>query len=238
MKHLSEEELVLFYYGEAKEPQTVEAHLAECSLCRRQDQELRNLLNGVELPVPELAEDYAQQLWQRLRFRIAAERKSPVKSWQPLLMFAATAAVFLAAFLIGRLVPAPKIDSTQVQNRIFSAGIMDHLERLQMYFLDWSNVDDPSELDAEAQKLWARQLADDNRIYRQVAHQSGNTAIVQLLDDMELVLLEMVNGEAADADARVLKVWRDGEHTEIMLKIRLMNKELEKSSPQPPLHNI
>jgi hypothetical protein len=69
MSHLSEEQLVLHYYGEAEDPRTAEEHLGACDDCRARFQALQATLKDVSLPVPERGEEYGAQVWRRLRPR-------------------------------------------------------------------------------------------------------------------------------------------------------------------------
>jgi hypothetical protein len=91
MNHLTEEQLILHYYGETGEPGesgesgesgepgelgddaasggplATERHLEECSPCRALYASLQRVLNVVDsLPVPERSADYGAQVWQRI----------------------------------------------------------------------------------------------------------------------------------------------------------------------------
>ena len=68
MQHLSEEQLILYHYGEIEDRPQVEDHLAACPSCHTSYQALREVLAAVEAaPVPELEEDYGAAVWQKLR---------------------------------------------------------------------------------------------------------------------------------------------------------------------------
>ena len=54
MTHLSNDDLVLYYYGEPEASAEVEGHLSACSECRGDYQKLQSVLGLVEgQPVPE-----------------------------------------------------------------------------------------------------------------------------------------------------------------------------------------
>jgi len=56
MNHLSEEELILHYYGEEGDSPEAALHLDECAECRALYGSLQRVLNVVDtLPVPEMA---------------------------------------------------------------------------------------------------------------------------------------------------------------------------------------
>ena len=54
MTHLTEEQLVLHYYGDAESAAEVEAHLAQCPACGEEYASLQRLLNTLDsVPVAE-----------------------------------------------------------------------------------------------------------------------------------------------------------------------------------------
>ena len=48
MKHLSQEQIVLHYYGDAEDEQEVLKHIGECSTCRDEFERVRLLLERIE----------------------------------------------------------------------------------------------------------------------------------------------------------------------------------------------
>jgi hypothetical protein len=69
LRHLSDEDLLLDYYGEAEDARRPEIreHLAACAECRALDRELRGVLALVESePMPEAPVGFEQQMWARL----------------------------------------------------------------------------------------------------------------------------------------------------------------------------
>src|ERR1035437_5483594 len=88
MNHLSEEQLILHYYGEPGEPGepgddaaagdtlATERHLEECGACRALYASLQRVLNVVDaLPVPERSAEYGAEVWQRIEHRLGPRRK-------------------------------------------------------------------------------------------------------------------------------------------------------------------
>ena len=56
MNHLSEEQIVLHYYGDAEEVAEVERHLAACPECRAEFARVQSMLQQIDrLEVPEPA---------------------------------------------------------------------------------------------------------------------------------------------------------------------------------------
>src|SRR6185503_1522235 len=69
MTHLSDEDLLLDYYGEASPERRVEmrAHLERCGECRALDRELRAVLALVDgEPLPEAPPGFEREMWARL----------------------------------------------------------------------------------------------------------------------------------------------------------------------------
>src|SRR5580658_10901104 len=81
MNHLTEEELILHYYGEEGDALSSEKHLEECAGCRELYGSLQRVLNVVDaLPVPELGPAYGAEVWRRIEHRVPARRR---RRWLP-----------------------------------------------------------------------------------------------------------------------------------------------------------
>src|SRR5260370_2746843 len=103
--HISEEQFVLFYYGESTEAAVIESHMAECEACRSDFRALQLVLNTVDsAPVPERNGEYGKAVWGRLEKQLARRKRRGLLQrwwvWGPAL----TALVFAAVFS-GRLTP-------------------------------------------------------------------------------------------------------------------------------------
>ena len=74
VRHLSDEDLLLDYYGEAADAQRAEIreHLTTCAECRALDRELRGVLALVDSePLPEAPVGFERDMWARLEPHIA-----------------------------------------------------------------------------------------------------------------------------------------------------------------------
>src|SRR5215471_13918507 len=71
MNHLSEEQIVLHYYGDADTPGEVEQHLAACAECRTEFARVQSMLRQIEpVEVPEPAAGFEEKTWLNVRDRL------------------------------------------------------------------------------------------------------------------------------------------------------------------------
>jgi hypothetical protein len=238
MSHLTEEQFVLYYYGEGDGSAGVREHLDACETCRREYAGLQRVLNIVDAaPVPERAANYGAQVWRKLEPRLKqklsargtgrARWLTPVR-W-PMRHWAATAAVaalVLAAFLAGRYYPqsrqSPQMAAGQVRERILLVAVGDHLERSQMVLVELVNARPGQSLDVSSEQQRAGDLVSENRLYRQTAARTGDASLAGVLDELEPVLLEIANGPARLTAEEVDKLRRRIEGDGILFKVRVV----------------
>src|SRR5262249_60847674 len=80
MKHLSEEQIVLHYYGDAENEREIAQHLGDCPACRGEFERVERLLREIEpAEVPEPPAVFEEKIWLKLRDRLPARRAGP---WQ------------------------------------------------------------------------------------------------------------------------------------------------------------
>ena len=243
MNHLSEEQLILHYYGEEGDAATpaesiaAERHLEECGECRAHYGSLVRVLNVVDsLPVPNRADDYGARVWSRIEKRIPAGRR-----WFGLAAFplrwavtgAALAGLVVAAFCAGRFYPAPesapggtattaKNGDPQGRERILLVAVGDYLERSQMVLAELSNVNAKGPVDISAEQERAGGLVAETRLYRQTAAHTGDTNIDGVLEELERVLVEITH-EPSKISPQALGSLRQRLEAEgILFKIRVL----------------
>jgi hypothetical protein len=239
MNHLSEEQLILYYYGEEGDTLAAEQHLEGCEECRGMYASLQRVLNVVDsLPVPERGPEYGAQLWRRLESQLPVRRRfqwvfSPWR-WAAA---AAFAGLLVAAFLAGRYSPRVSPSSTQmagtsvsdpqVRERILLVAVGDYLERSQMVLVELANADPKGgPLDISATQERASDLLTENRLYRQTADHTGDTAVSSVLDDLDRVLLEIAHAPSRLSAADV-EQFRQRLHAEgILFKIRVLGSNV------------
>jgi hypothetical protein len=126
MNHLTEEELVLYHYGDAGDgagTAAIDEHLHACPSCQAGLEEVRLTLAAVDqLPVPDRGDEYGAAVWARIQpglaqpsrswrdWRVAMGRRAEALRYlllapRRLAWAGAAAALFLAAFVAGSRVP-------------------------------------------------------------------------------------------------------------------------------------
>lgn len=242
MKHLSEEQLVLFYYGEWPETGGIEEHLGACEACRSSFRTLQLVLNTVDsAPAPERGALYGEQVWRRIEGRlgrVAAPRRKAFAWW---IWSPAMAVLVLAAFLAGRLshvekpaVTASNQNSQQVRERILLVAVGDHLERSQMVLAELSNAPEgKGKLDISGERQMAEELLDDNRLYRQTARTTGDTAVASVLDDLERVLIEIAHSPSEISGDQLAELRQQIENRGLLFQVRVLGSRVRDEESKP-----
>jgi len=251
MNHLTEEQFVLYYYGEGDGSPAVRAHLDACEACRAEYASLQRVLNVVDAaPVPERGANYGAQVWNRLQPALGGRRLRWGLPWlmlPPAHHWAAAALVatlIVAAFLAGRYYPKARpypaagsqtANAGQVRERILLVAVGDHLERSQTVLLELVNAQPGQPLDVASERRRAGDLVAENRLYRQTAARTGDTRVASLLDDLEPVLLEIAHGPDRLTPEEVENLRQRIEGDGILFKVRVVGSTVrhreEKAAP-------
>jgi predicted anti-sigma-YlaC factor YlaD len=160
MQHVSEEQLILHYYGEPAGAE-VDNHLAVCFECRDQYRKLQQVLNVVDIPVPERDAGYEDRLWNEVAPKLGFRRR--ISWWGPRkwAAVAVMATLVVAAFVAGRYSPrteVPQTAATQpqaqqpVRERVLVVALGDHLERSQMMLIELKNSPDKGKFDIASEQ--------------------------------------------------------------------------------------
>jgi hypothetical protein len=244
MSHLSEEQLILHYYGEEEGSLGVERHLGECEACRALYGSLQRTLNVADsLPVPEPGAEYGEQVWKRIEHRLPARRRARwlwalPSPWRWAAASAAFAALLVAAFLAGRFYPHPRqpvqlaAADPQAGERILLVAVGDYLERSQMVLIELANARSPGSLDISAEQERAVDLVSENRLYRQTAGHTGDSAVASVLDELERALLDITHAPSRLSPGELEKLRQRLEAEGILFKIRVLGSNVRNQERQ------
>jgi hypothetical protein len=235
MNHPTEEQLVLYYYGEAG---GWEEHIHSCDQCRASYQGLQRILNSVDsFPVPERAPDYEQRVWTSIEGRLPKRSRWFSFGWRPLLVAAAMAVMIVGAFLAGRSwqKPAPRqmaASDPGVRERVLLVAVGDHLERSQMVLVELANAGTPAagRLDISREQQTAEDLLESNRLFRQTAATNGDVATAALLEELERVLLEIAHSPSEVSARQLQELRKQIEDRGILFKVKVYGSQVEQST--------
>ena len=245
MNHLTEEQLILHYYGEEGDASTpveallTEQHLEGCGECRALYGSLVRVLNVVDsLPVPDRSEDYGAQVWSRIERRLPARRRwfslnsSPFR-WA--MTASALAGLVLAAFFAGRFYPMlrhggrPSLtarNGDQGSERILLVAVGDYLERSQMVLVELANSSAKGPLDISSEQERAGDLVAETRLYRQTAARTGDTNIDNVLEELERVLVDITHEPSKISPQGLESLRQRLETAGILFKIRVLGSNV------------
>lgn len=236
MNHLSEEELILHYYGEEGDALASEQHLEHCDECRGVYGSLQRVLNVVDsLPVPECGPEYGAKVWQQIERQLPARRRLslPVFAWRWAAAAAAFAALMIGAFQAGRNSQRPQIKpttlasaDTKAHERVLLVAVGDYLERSQTVLIELSNASSKGPLDISAEQERAGDLVNESRLYRQTAAHTGNTAVASVLDDLDRVLLDIAHAPSKISPGELEKLRQRLEADGILFKVRVLGSNV------------
>jgi hypothetical protein len=236
--HLTEDELILHYYGEIDrgDQSRVVSHLESCAECRAANDKLARVMSLVDSAAPVEAPDgFERVMWARVEPQLEATRSG----WKNLMWFpqwalaGGLAALLVAAFWAGRIssvTPAAPGSANTVAavepQRVLQAAVGDHLDRTQMMLVELVNAEtDHADVLASEQSR-AADLVAANRVIKASAMQSGDRQIVDVLEDLERVLLEIANAPA-DATSKEITDLQSRITTEdLLFRLRVIASEM------------
>lgn len=239
MIHLSEDDLVLHYYGEmtSNEETRAAAHLMSCPACHENLRRLQRVLAVVDesaVSGPELPEHFERTVWARLEPNLHRAGGGWL-SWFILspsrLAWVATVVVLVgAAFMAGRLLPRSENPTAtaahDLRERILLVDLGDHLDRSQMVLVELVSADGDGAVDISGERARAEQLVSANRLYRQTALANGDNGIVDLLDELERVLVDLAASPEQLSPDRLNEVRQRIESRSLLFKVRVVSAEV------------
>lgn len=240
--HLSQEEIVLSYYGDAA-GDAARVHLDACAECRAELAHVAQVLDRITpVEVPEPAGDYEARVWDRLSWRLRSEKRAP-RAWPKWL---AAAAMFALAFLAGLIVnrreiaPTPHVspkNTTQVagsteqqRDRILLVVVGDHFDESERVLVELTNLTPDGETDITTERERAEELLASNRIYRRTALDRGEESVATLLDELEPVLMQIAHAPSNLPADELRRIQKRVEAKGLVFKLRVVRADVRATS--------
>ncbi len=250
MQHLTEEQLVSHYYHDDESP-SVDAHLRDCRDCTAQYDTVGRVLALVsEAPVPDRGDDYGDQVWSRLRWKLGSERRRRT-TW---ISGVAAAAALTIAFFAGHFWRAAHETTTPPRSAAVHTGgvsttvanvdhgdkilllvVGDHLDSTERVLLEVANADPAKGLQIEQESRRAGELVAANRIYRQTAAKRGNERIASVLADLEPVLIELSHAGTNLSKDELTELQKRIEAKGLLFEVRVISAQ--SSNGEKPARN-
>ena len=252
--HYTEDELILYYYGEHRRRVRVEQHLADCAPCRELYQGLAASLALVAAPeIPERGDQYGLEVWQRIRHQLPEQEAPWWAVWtrpHRLALAGAAAVLVLAAFIAGRtwpsgeapvqpavaVAPEPEVGA-DAGERVRLAAIGDHLEQSERVLLDFVNAygtaDQPA--DVTSQQQGAADLISANRLYRDASTAAGDETVAAVLDELERNLLEIVHGPATLTPKDLEQIRLRLDAAALLFRVRVLSEQMRERELDVPI---
>ena len=245
-KHLTDDELILHSYGEIDRADRVrvDEHLASCEECQRAKEKLARVMAMVDTAAPVEAPDGFERIaWARLEPALENNKTRTVKSffWFPQWALAGgVAALLVAAFWAGRISnmhPASPSSTTPLvaavePERVLQSAVGDHLDRTQMMLVELANADTDHADVLAGEQARAADLVAANRIMYQSALRSGDTQIVDILEDLERVLMEIANAPPAVSSKEITDLQSRITDEDLLFRLRVIAQEMRQRQLQ------
>jgi anti-sigma factor RsiW len=254
--HLSEDELILHYYGETEraDKTRVDSHLESCAECQSAKAKLQSVMALVNSAAPvEAPLDFERTAWARLEPQLDVHGVSPVRrsagkisdlvfgksaregGWFPQWALAGgVAALMIAAFVAGRFsggesvvtTPTSTVVASVEPERVLQTAVDDHLDRTQMMLVELANADVDGADVLAGEQARAGDLVAANRVILQSAMQSGNAQVIDILEDLERVLLEVANAPANATSNDLTDLQSRITREDLLFRLRVIASEM------------
>lgn len=243
--HLTDEDLVLHYYGEsaAADRERVGRHLAACEACAAEYEQVRGVMALADtVAVDEPGPGFEREVWARLQPRLARApwwRRVGVGGLS-LATAGALAATLTAAFLAGWLARDQAVapatvtaDAEVAAERVLLVAVGEHLERSQMVLVELMNAEDGADVVFAGGREGMADLVAANRLYRQTAASAGDETMAEVLDELERVLVELANAPPEEAEMALTAMRERVERRGILFRVRVLSSEMRAREQQP-----
>jgi hypothetical protein len=249
MAHLTDDQLILHFYGEdtIEAEAEVDAHLSTCATCQSTWNELRETLKMMDAAsVPEPPSGFERVMWARIEPALPPRRR-PSSIWRFAWMpIAAAAGVVLALgygwvkthqLAVGSSTPSPvpttvasrtskPLDPAKARERVLLTALDDHFQQMQVLLVELMNQPDNVRGELAFERASADDLVASGRVYRVTAEQNGDMQLAHMLEDVESVLVEVARSpeKVNAADLKSIRSRIEGQS--LLFKVRAVSNEI------------
>jgi hypothetical protein len=234
----SDEDLILYFYGEAENPAEIAALLAASAEDRERYAALERALAAAdEWQAPQPLAGYGTRVWRRIEDRVSPSRprvRPGMLRWGWALA-AGVSVALAAAYYLGRSLPtAPPATafSEASRGRILQAALAHHLERAERLLVEIDNGGATLSADLDRERRSAAEWVDENRLYRQAAAESGLSSARPLLEELEPLMLELAHAPLAAADLSPLRARLA--QSDLLFKVRILSDRMQRETEPTP----
>lgn len=233
---ISDDELVLYFFGESARNEEIALALQNDPAMASRYSEIVSVLGAVEKDAaPERPTGYETQVWQRLQWKLR-DAAAPEPWWRRwfavrfLVPAGALAALVVLAFVIGRWGPGAPPNgaiASDVRERILLVDVGQHLGEAEMVLVEVLNAEsDSAELESVRDR--AGELLAGNRVYRQATTQSDTSPeMATVLDELDRMLMELRNSPEGDASGTVEQLQKTLQSNGTLFKVRVLRTQME-----------
>ena len=248
MSKITNDDLVLLYYGEHEDPDLARRVASSPELSARFEALSNELAAMDQYAPPALDEAYGAETWMKISPQLAATQEKPAGFFnglraalaRPRFSFAGVAAVALVAvlaFMLGRQGTQPgsmgtvesglpQIAAMELDNgRLLTSSVSGHLDELNIVLTEFVNMDESSAFNAER----VTDMLVANRLYRQSAAARVDQKLAAFLAALEPLLIELAYEAYRDSPAtrnRMQQEVRDS----LLFRVRAVNQHLQQST--------
>jgi hypothetical protein len=245
-EHLSEDELILHYYGETEraDKARIDSHLESCADCQSARAKLHSVMALVDSAAPvEAPIGFERIAWARLEPTLDRNARSGWRTffWFPQWALAGgMAALLIAAFVAGRFsgggsavtTPNNALVASVDSGRVLQTAVGDHLDRTQMMLVELANAETDGADVLAGEQARAGDLVAANRVILQSAIQSGDAQVVDILEDLERVLLEVANAPANATSNDLTDLQSRITREDLLFRLRVIASEMRQRQMQ------
>jgi len=251
MKNITEDDLILLYYGEHDDPGLAKAVAESAELSAHFDRLSAELKMADNFVAPHRQDAYGSEVWQRIESRLDTqphEKRHWLTAWwsglgRPNVSLAGAvslAVVATLAFMLGRnggfdtstdplaKQGNPVTESMQIianvdSDRLLNHSVSGHLDQVNLMLTQFAN----SPVSLADESTYATDILVANRLYKQAAMNQGNKQLAALLTELEPLLIEMAYEAQQNSPATRARMQQEVK-SGLLFKVRVMNNQLKK----------